>query len=926
MTLSNLRDILGSSPRGAVPTNRALRRASRFSGLAPAFVLLVACCLAVAGLVASPSSAFAATGTITGTVVNESGDPEGFATVLLDGTSLGAQTNASGEFTIKNVPPGTYTLKVIKMGFDQQRRENVSVVSGETVTLKFTMKETAVAEMNEVQVFGKKELIDKKSSTVRQSVGKDDLASLPVDQLTDAIGLKAGVVSQAGELHFRGGRSGEVQYQIDGIPVKDPLSGGNVEVATNAVSDSEVLLGGFDAEYGNAQSGIVNIQTQEGGSRFAGNVTYSTDDFGAPDKTYDNFDRLEVGFGGPTGVRDLTYFMSIQGTFDDGYLKTSERRPRQTILDFIKVGPRQNNDFKYQGKLAWKPGPNYKLTFEYLNNQADNDLYSHVFSLNGFVQVRVDTVRSTGQIRTLYGRFSAEQEDSTFVPYNAAEHTPDTDRGFNQLKMIWNHTLSQQTFYTLKLSRHQFDLDQRIRGKNPWQYITQNPGYWRNQIDGTTNEFFATNGDYPDFTTRKTVTWTMKSDITHKVGRHRFKSGIEAIYNDLQLLNINYPVGLVSQDGKIGGVRSEYHYYNPEGSFYAQDQWEHEGMVINAGGRLDVFSVGSQLDVSEVQQRSRNQLSPRFGIAYPISDRDVFSFHYGRFSQIPDRQYIFENRGASTQVRGNPNLENETTVSYQAALQHMFSPDVFGQFSVYFKDIFGLLTIDRLASGDNPQLVDTYVNKDYASARGFEVTLQKRFTHNFSGELSYGYGIATGVASDPNQQRNTQLLYLPISEQPLAWDQRHTFSANMLISQPEDWLANFVWTFGSGFPFTPTPRNQRKVDPAKQNAGRLPSVTNLSIQAEKHYRMWGQDVKVFFRGNNVLDATNISDLTPQNWPPPPGVNVDDYEVFYTETGRAGGAYLGDDNNADGIEDWIPVNDPRVFQEGRNLRVGLGVKF
>jgi hypothetical protein len=182
------------------------------------------------------------------------------------------------------------------------------------------------------------------------------------------------------------------------------------------------------------------------------------------------------------------------------------------------------------------------------------------------------------------------------------------------------------------------------------------------------------------------------------------------------------------------------------------------------------------------------------------------------------------------------------------------------------------------------------------------------------------------VASDPNQQRQVQLLYLPISEQPLDWDQRHTFSAQILISQPEDWLANLVWSYGSGFPFTITNRNERRVDPSLTNAGRLPSITNLNLQAEKHYRLWGQDVKFFFRGNNVLDARNINDLEPSNWPQPPSTNLNDYRVFYSETGRAGGAYLGEDVNGDQVEDWIAVNDPRVFAEGRNLRLGLGIKF
>lgn len=887
---------------------------------------LLALLLLLPGMARGPVAHAAASGIITGVVLGEQGQPEPFATILVLGTSLGAMTDAEGKFTIKNVPAGTYTLKVLKMGFASQEKSDVVVTAGQTSNLKFVLQEKVVKELNEINVLGVNKRLERTQSGTKQRVSKENLESLPVDTYQEAIALKAGVVNQGGELHFRGGRAGEVAYMIDGIPVRDPLVGGSVQVATNAVSDSEVLLGGFDAEFGNAQSGIVNISTQEGGTRFAGEVSYSTDDFGAPDKTYDNFDRLNIGFGGPARIKNLTYFLSFQGTFEDGYLKTAEKRPRQTILDFIKVGPRQNNEFNYQGKLAWKPGPNYKLTFEYLNTHSVGDIYSHTFSRDGFVQTRIDTIRTTGQIVTRYGQFSAMKEDSTYVPYNAAEHTPNLKSDFDQLKMIWNHTLSPETFYTMKLSRVHHASDYRVKDQYPWEYWPRWPYQWYDQITGTTNRFFATTGDYPNFNERNTITWTWKTDWTHQVGAHRFKSGIEASYNDMRLLSIAYPVA-VNSEGKIGGARSQYHYYNPEGSFYLQDRWEHEGMVINAGGRVDIFSVGQQLDVSEVESRSRNQFSPRLGIAYPISDRDVFSFHYGRFSQIPDRQYIFENRSnSSAQVRGNPNLENETTVSYQAALQHMFTNDVFGQFSVYFKDIFGLLTIREVKAEDTPAPPSTYVNQDYASSRGFDVTLEKRFSHNFSGEVSYGYGMATGVASDPNQQAVSDLLYLPISEQPLDWDQRHTFSAQLLIMEPENWLANIVWSYGSGFPYTLTPRNERKVDPSLTNAGRLPSVTNLNIQAEKHYRFWGQEVKVFFRGNNVLDSRNVENLEPSNWPNPPGTNGNDYRVYYTETGRAGGAYLGEDLNYDGIEDWVPVNDPRVFKEGRNLRIGVGVKF
>ncbi len=85
-------------------------------------------------------------------------------------------------------------------------------------------------------------------------------------------------------------------------------------------------------------------------------------------------------------------------------------------------------------------------------------------------------------------------------------------------------------------------------------------------------------------------------------------------------------------------------------------------------------------------------MSPRVGIAYPISDRDVMSFHYGRLFQVPDRLYLYQGRNISAEARGNPNLEPQTTISYQLGVQHLFSKEIYGQFGVYFNDIYGLLT------------------------------------------------------------------------------------------------------------------------------------------------------------------------------------------------------------------------------------------
>jgi len=380
-----------------------------------------------------------------------------------------------------------------------------------------------------------------------------------------------------------------------------------------------------------------------------------------------------------------------------------------------------------------------------------------------------------------------------------------------------------------------------------------------------------------------------------------------------------------------GATRSSFLNYNPEGAAYFQDRWEFEGLVLNAGLRYDMFTPGDQVSTRDLPsgKRYKQQVSPRLGVAYPLSDKDVLSFSYGRTYQTPSRNFVFENRGSGSAVntQGNPDLEPETNISYQAGVQHLFSRDLSGQFSVFFKDIYGLITTRQ--NPNDPDQTTYFDNGDYASARGFEASFIKSFSHKFSAEINYTYQIATGVASDPNQALqffNGGRLYLPISEQPLRWDQRTTLSVQGTIRDPGKWGLRMLWVYGSGFPFTPTFRNDRRPDPKLEFSRRQPANSNLTLDGDKYYRIWGQNVTVFVDARNVLGVRNISAIQQSTFPNPfINNNGNDYLIYYTETGRAGGAY-SKDLNGDSIPDWVPVNDPRVFQEGRNVRMGVSVAF
>ena len=270
-------------------------------------------------------------GRISGRVMGDDNQGIAFVNVIVLGTKQGTMTDENGAFVIPGVPVGTQQVRAQALGYDPIV-QTVAVNAGQTTTVSFTFGSQKVTKtLEEIEVRAEKR-IDTKSSTTKQNITAEKLRELPVDNLQQAVATKAGVVAQGGELHFRGGRGGEVKTQFDGVEASDPLFGGGANIASLAVAGTDILSGGFDAEYGNALSGVVSVSTKEGTDRLSGEVRWDTDRYGDPTKTFNNFDRITFGFGGPTPIRNLTYFATYEGTFSDTYLRSTLTKPSRTSL------------------------------------------------------------------------------------------------------------------------------------------------------------------------------------------------------------------------------------------------------------------------------------------------------------------------------------------------------------------------------------------------------------------------------------------------------------------------------------------------------------------------------------------------------------------------------------------------------------------
>jgi outer membrane receptor protein involved in Fe transport len=276
---------------------------------------------------------------------------------------------------------------------------------------------------------------------------------------------------------------------------------------------------------------------------------------------------------------------------------------------------------------------------------------------------------------------------------------------------------------------------------------------------------------------------------------------------------------------------------------------------------------------------------------------------------------------------GNPNLEPELTVSYQAGISHQFTDDIAANFVVFNKDIYGLISSTRVTDDSTGVQAFRFVNRTYASSRGVELSLEKRLTRRLGFEVYYTYSFADGVASDADFGRSAEgLTHLPTEEFPLDWDQRNTFNVTLRLQDRNKWGATMIYQYGSGLPWTPVDRFARLNDPAWENSRRLEPTHKLSIQGRKLFNVYGRELTLFFEGRNLLDEDVLlpGGDAPAAFPGLLAATMDGGS-YLTETGEYGGAFL-QDQDGDGRDDFTPVFDPTIWETHRLWRLGLGFEF
>ncbi|MFB0516091.1 MAG: carboxypeptidase-like regulatory domain-containing protein, partial [Candidatus Neomarinimicrobiota bacterium] len=215
-------------------------------------------------------------GKIAGKVYDaETNQPLPGANVVIEGTTLGAATDMDGNYFILNVRPGEYIVTASVIGYVQVRTTDVIVQMGLTTPLDFPLNPTTI-EGEEVTVIAERPVIQTDVGNSGTILDGSELTALPVTSFKDILDKQMGIEEvDARGLFMRGQRQNSISLMIDGIETRDNIDEQvYTRVNPDEVEQAEISAGGYDASYGNATAGMINLVTKEGSNRYTGTFDY----------------------------------------------------------------------------------------------------------------------------------------------------------------------------------------------------------------------------------------------------------------------------------------------------------------------------------------------------------------------------------------------------------------------------------------------------------------------------------------------------------------------------------------------------------------------------------------------------------------------------------------------------------------------------
>jgi hypothetical protein len=330
---------------------------------------------------AAPLSAQVTTGRLIGTVVDDGGTPLSGATLTIESPALigGPQSRVSdelGEFAFRNLAPGHYSVVAALAGYSGQEWNRVKVPLGGAASVHVVLERASFT--GEIRVVDETPVVDPTQVHSGQVFDQRYMQASAVGSAnrsytaiaTQTAGVAGGAIG-GGVLQPRvfGSTLGENAYFIDGMDATDPLTAyATVAINFDTIAEIQLQTGGYEAEYGRATGGVLNLVTKSGGNRFSGtiDIRYRDQSFQESGEYFDtseldtSYEEISLTLGGPI-LRDSLWFFTSYQRIDDQFTPTGSTTTRDT---------RHRN---YLAKLTWQIAPSWRLSGKYARDPTDVD-------------------------------------------------------------------------------------------------------------------------------------------------------------------------------------------------------------------------------------------------------------------------------------------------------------------------------------------------------------------------------------------------------------------------------------------------------------------------------------------------------------------------------------------------------------------------
>jgi outer membrane receptor protein involved in Fe transport len=683
----------------------------------------------------------------------QTGEPLIGATVVLVGTYKGAYADDQGRFTLKDLNPGTYTLRVTYVGYNEVLLTGLTVKADQILNLTIPMSPVGTT-IQTVEIIGEKPVVNLESGKSDLRVSGEEIRQTTAVDVTTMASLMPGVAQTLDGLQIRGGRVYETQYVIEGVNAQDPLAGTGfgVEVSQVAIEEMEVITGGMDAEYGDGTSGVVAVRLREGGDKWRFSGRYQKDQLGGLLRREGwNTDIFNLATGGPllrekeTNRARLTFFASADIRLTDEYFgvqasqlysslleeSTSRdplfrlvRGPLSTPTKSQLFAPRQDNKWSTTLKLAYRLDARTKLTFSLQQSLGINQ-NTRSLQIIGSDQIMVPGFQYLFALQ----------------PDNANTYTHRSNLAILKL----NRILSKSWTGELTLSRLFVNLRADANGRpfrdsvirqiyDPASIITDpvtlyNPGdsiVYVNAPIGLFNNGGIATLWHDHFAEEYTI--KIKTTYQPKSTAHFWIYGWEhrmAHYQWIDVIRpwVGAPIrldnGQVFASNRIGSSNDIWEVKPVTGGLFFEDRIRYKGIVASLGARLWYWAPGRFVDnavedprapvLDAVRQEYKKQtipilglrykarLLPRLRVSFPVTDNHVLFFNYTHSTRLPHPRFVYAGLNPIYQDRsflanlGNPNLNPEVNVGYEIGLKSSLGSGWAVTLSAFYNDKFDFI-------------------------------------------------------------------------------------------------------------------------------------------------------------------------------------------------------------------------------------------